>query len=161
MQRLLQGPAFVHNKQYTIFIHTQKTDCCITNYGVSILYLIWLRSLFEYIILFPYPTSSSNKPRHNEKLCIWQTLNLLMCGYNSTNTKTERNGQKKSRRRRRKKCCHVAGVTCNVSRVTCHLSHGPNANSNNHSHQVSPFQLPHYVQKAGSQRPQNQKKSKR
>ena len=58
-----------------------------------------------------------------EKFRIRETLNISMCAYSSTDTKTDR----KNIKRKKKVMCHMSRVMCHLSRVTCHLSLTPMA----------------------------------
>ena len=49
---------------------------------------------------------------------IRETLNLPMCADSSTDTKTDKNGQKG--KKKKKIMCQVSCVTCHLSPVTCH-----------------------------------------
>ena len=60
-----------------------------------------------------------------QKSCIWESLNLLTDS--STNTKTDRNGQKGKKKKKSCVSYHMSGVTFHVSPVTCHLSLTPTA----------------------------------
>ena len=50
-----------------------------------------------------------------------------MCADSTTDTKLDRNGQKKEKKRKLCVTCHMLHVTCHMSRVTCHLSLRPTA----------------------------------
>ena len=64
-----------------------------------------------------------------KKSRIRETLNLSTCADSRTDTKTDKNGQRKIRRKNfmTNFTCRVSPVTCHPLHVTCHLSLTPTA----------------------------------
>ena len=60
-----------------------------------------------------------------KKSCIRETLNLSTCVDSSTDTKTDKNGQKEKKK-------IIFFCKWHVLRVSCHLSRVTDANSNSH-----------------------------
>ena len=74
-----------------------------------------------------------DNPEQNAKSRIGETLNLSTCTDSSTDTKTDRNGQKVKSKNNKYHMygirCHLSPVACHLSPNTCHLLLMPNAKS--------------------------------
>ena len=96
-----------------------------------------LSLLTNYVMTLGFAKKQTMSPRKShiwdtKKSCVRQTQNPSMRADSGTNTKTNRNGQKRGKNDMKKfhvshVTCLVSCVICCVSRVTCHLSLTPTA----------------------------------